>query len=166
MTQYTLMTPESLLQDLASRGLSGEKISDHQIKVTASKDNFLNHLQYLQSVGFEHLANINGVDYIAENEFEVVYHVYSYPHQIHILFKVRIPREQPIITTAVGLWEQAQFYEQEVYEFYGIYFEGNPDLSGLFLENWNDLPPLRKDFDTEAFSGILFGSRRNGGAKG
>lgn len=159
------MTPETLLYDLASRGLEGEKISEHQIKVNASKDNFANHLHYLQSIGFEHLANINGVDYIATEEFEVVYQIYSYQHKIHIVFKVRIPRNKPVIMTVVGLWEQAQFYEQEVHEFYGIYFEGNPDLSHLFLENWNDLPPLRKDFDTEAFSERLFGSKRNGGAK-
>ncbi|MBN2259916.1 MAG: NADH-quinone oxidoreductase subunit C [Clostridiales bacterium] len=159
------ITVETLLQDLASRGLNGEKISEQQIKVFASKDNFVNHLHYLQTIGFEHLANINGVDYIAENEFEVVYQVYSYEHKIHIVFKVRIPREKPVILTVVTLWEQAQFYEQEVHEFYGIYFEGNKDLSHLFLENWNDLPPLRKDFNTEEFSEKLFGSKRHGGGK-
>lgn len=160
-----IFTADTLLQDLALRGLDGEKISEQQLKVSASKDNFINHLNYLQSIGFEHLANINGVDYIDENEFEVVYHVYSYTHKIHIIFKVRIPREKPEIMTVVGLWGQAQFYEQEVFEFYGIYFEGNKDLTPLFLENWNDLPPLRKDFNTEEFSEILFGSKKNGGDK-
>ncbi|KYH35284.1 NADH-quinone oxidoreductase subunit 5 [Clostridium tepidiprofundi DSM 19306] len=160
-----MLTIEELIKKLENRGLETYKICDGEIKVTVSKDELLNHLQYLQSIGFEHLANINGVDYIDENEFEVVYHTYSYTHKIHIINKVRIPREKPLISTVVGLWEQAQFYEQEVHEFFGIVFEGNKDLSGLFLENWRDLPPLRKDFDTEAFSEKLYGSKRNGGAK-
>ena len=137
-----MLTIEELIKKLGDRGLKADKICDGEIKVTVPKDELLNHLQYLQSIGFEHLANINGVDYIDENEFEVVYHTYSYTHKIHIINKVRIPREKPLISTVVGLWEQAQFYEQEVHEFFGIVFEGNKDLSGLFLENWRDLPPL------------------------
>ncbi|BEP29942.1 NADH-quinone oxidoreductase subunit C [Helicovermis profundi] len=155
----------NLIKTLHSRGLNAEKICEGQIKVSVSKDSFVNDLHFLQSIGYEHLANINGVDYINENEFEVVYQIYSYSEKIHIIFKVRIPREEPVIQSIVDLWEQAQFYEQEVHEFYGIYFEGNKDLSHLFLENWNDLPPLRKDFNTEQFSEELFGSKRNGGNK-
>jgi len=155
----------NLIEMLTSRGLEPEMIFDQEIKVKVSSERFLGELHYLQSIGFEHLANINGVDYIDENEFEVVYQIYSYTHKIHIIFKVRIPREKPVISTIVDLWEQAQFYEQEVHEFYGIYFEGNKDLSPLFLENWMDLPPLRKDFDTEKFSEELYGSKRNGGKK-
>lgn len=159
------MNITELLKNLNSRGLEAEKICDGEIKVIANRDNFISHLHYLQSINYEHLANINGVDYIDENEFEVVYQIYSYSEKIHIVFKVRIPREKPVIQSIVDLWEQAQFYEREVHEFYGIYFEGNKDLSPLFLEDWMDLPPLRKDFDTERFSEIVMGSMRNGGEK-
>jgi len=156
---------DQFLDMLKQKGVNPEKISDNQVKVHVEPQNLLNHLRYLQSLGFEHLAFMSGVDYIADHQFEVVYHVYSYTHKINTLNKVRIDRNHPMISTITGIWEQAQFYEQEIHEFFGIVFEGNPDLTKLFLENWQDIPPLRKDFNTTAFSVKAFGANVNGGDK-
>lgn len=160
-----VLNSEQLLEMLEEKGLAPEKITDSQIKVMVEQKHLLTHLRYLQSLGFEHLAFMSGVDYINENQFEVVYHVYSYVHKINTLNKVRIDRHNPQISTITGLWEQAQFYEQEIHEFFGIVFEGNKDLSGLFLENWLDIPPLRKDFNTREYSIRAFGANVNGGDK-
>jgi NADH-quinone oxidoreductase subunit C len=154
---------EQLMDNLRTKDLSPEKVTDTQLKVMVNKENLLTHLSYLQAQGFEHLSFMSGVDYLSENEFEVVYHVFSYTHLIHCLVKVRIDRDRPVIPTITGLWEQAQFYEQEIHEFFGIVFEGNKDLSGLFLENWLDIPPLRKDFNTKEFSIRGLSANVNGG---
>lgn len=156
-------TVKDLINDFESRGLKAEEVSGTQMKVCVDKGNLLNHLRYVQSLGFEHLAFMSGVDYIDEDQFEVIYHTYSYTHKIHLMNKVRIDRKKPVLPTAVELWEQAQYYEQEVHEFFGIVFEGNKDLSGLFLHNWLDLPPLRKDFDTRKYSIKAYGASVNGG---
>lgn len=160
-----VLNPEQLMNLLKEKGLMPEKITDNQLKVTVDQKHLLTHLRYLQSLGFEHLAFMSGVDYIDDHQFEVVYHVYSYVHKINTLNKVRIDRNNPVISTITGLWEQAQFYEQEIHEFFGIIFEGNKDLSKLFLENWLDIPPLRKDFNTREFSIKAFGANVNGGDK-
>lgn len=154
---------EEIIDLLRGRGLEVNDLYETQISIVVDKDNIINHLVYLKSIGFDHLSFINAVDFIDEGQFEVVYHVWSYTHKIHILNKVRIDRNQPKLLTIVELWEQAQFYEQEVHEFFGIVFEGNKDLSPLFLENWMDIPPLRKDFDTREFSVRLFDAKPNGG---
>lgn len=149
---------ESIIELLNQKGVEVLDLYPNQISANIKKDNLLNHLVFLRSIGFDHLSFINAVDFIDEGEFELVYHVWSYTHKIHILNKVRISRTNPVIPTIVNLWEQAQFYEQEIHEFFGITFEGNKDLSPLFLENWVDIPPLRKDFDTKEFSVRLFGA--------
>ncbi|AEM77558.1 NADH-quinone oxidoreductase subunit C [Thermoanaerobacter thermohydrosulfuricus] len=149
---------ESIIELLNQKGVEVLDLYPNQISVNIKKDNLLNHLVFLRSIGFDHLSFINAVDFIDEGEFELVYHVWSYTHKIHVLNKVRISRNNPVIPTIVNLWEQAQFYEQEIHEFFGIIFEGNKDLSPLFLENWVDIPPLRKDFDTKEFSVRLFGA--------
>ncbi|MFA9396756.1 MAG: NADH-quinone oxidoreductase subunit C [Clostridiaceae bacterium] len=159
------MKIKDLILDLEKRGLEPIKISENQIKINIDKDNLLNHLSYIQEKGFVHLAFISGVDYIEEDEFEVVYHTYSYEDKINILNKVRIDRKKPNIASVVSIWEQAQFYEQEIHEFFGIYFEGNKDLSPLFLENFLDIPPLRKDFNTREYSIKAFGANIQGGGK-
>ncbi|KRQ87928.1 NADH-quinone oxidoreductase subunit 5 [Caloramator mitchellensis] len=154
---------ENIIELLNNKGVEVIDLYPTQIAVKVKKDNIINHLVYLKSIGFDHLSFICAVDFIDEGEFELVYHVWSYTHKIHILNKVRIDRNEPKIPTIVDLWEQAQFYEQEVHEFFGIVFEGNKDLSHLFLENWVDIPPLRKDFDTREFSIRLFDAIPNGG---
>ncbi|MBZ4662896.1 MAG: dehydrogenase (ubiquinone) 30 kDa subunit [Caloramator sp.] len=157
------MQKSDIINILVDRGYSVFDLYHNQIALAVKKENLLNDLIFLRSIGFEHLSFITAVDFIDEGEFEVVYHIWSYTHKIHILVKVRVDRNNPVVPTVINLWEQAQFYEQEVHEFFGIKFEGNNDLSPLFLENWVDIPPLRKDFDTREFSIRLYDAEVDGG---
>lgn len=160
------MNSTELINELEKRGLKAEEIFPGEIKLYLNKENYINHLSYLRDIGFCNLPFMSGVDYIKDNEFEVVYHIYSYQDKIHLLAKVRIPRDNPEIGTVTGLWEQAQFYEQEIHEFFGIYFQGNKDLTHLFLENFLDIPPLRKDFNTREYSIKAFGANIQGESAG
>jgi len=108
-------------------------------------------LSLLKDLGFDHLSDVTGIDYIRDGEFEIVYHLWSHARKIRAMLKVRISREAPILKSIADLWPGAQIHERENYELLGIDFEGNPDLSPLFLENWEEIPPLRKDFDTREF---------------
>ncbi len=121
-------------------------------EVKTERDNLLSVLNWLKQQGFAHLSFISCVDWIAAGELELVYHLGSYTHKLHVLVKIRIDRDRPWAHTVHELWGQAQVYEQEIHEFFGAYFPGNPDLSPLFLHNWQDMPPLRKDFDATAYS--------------
>jgi NADH-quinone oxidoreductase subunit C len=114
-------------------------------------------LSYCKTIGFTHLSNIACIDWIADDRFELLYNLWSYLHKIHLTLKVRIPREEPVAMSVLSQWPQAQVYEQEVHEFFGVVFEGNPDLGPLFLHNWLDMPPMRKDFDSEEYSRQAYG---------
>jgi NADH-quinone oxidoreductase subunit C len=121
-------------------------------------------LAAMKSAGFEHLSNITCVDWIEYNRFDVTYNLWSYTHRLHAVVKARVSRESvggknPEVPTALHIWPQAQVYEREIHEMFGVAFTGNPDLSPLFLHNWQDMPPLRKDFDTVEYSRRAYGDK-------
>ena len=93
------------------------------------------------------------VDWIAKNEFEVVYFVNSATkpglEDFVIAIAVRVPRDNPVLPTLTGVWPGAEFDERETHEMFGINFQGHPNQGHLLLpEDWNDLPPLRKDYNS------------------
>jgi len=98
-------------------------------------------------LGFDHITSVSGVDYINEKEIEVIYHVWSIDKKILIGLRTRIPRDNPVLKSLIGVWEGALYFERETWEMFGIKFEGHPNLSILLLpEDWDGIPPLRKDF--------------------
>jgi len=128
-----------------------EKLREQNLAVTIDKDKLVSGLNYLKSHSYIHLATISCVDWIDDNEFELVYHVFSYEDKINISVKTRIDRKQSKFVTIKHIWAVAQYYERDIHDFYGIEFEGNDDMDELILENWNDIPPMRKDFKTREY---------------
>ena len=93
------------------------------------------------------LSFITAVDYIDEKFFELIYSYWNNAKKHRVLVKTRIPREHPYISSIKDIWPSADFYEREIWEMFGIVFNGHRDLRYLLLnENWDNIPPLRKDF--------------------
>lgn len=115
-------------------------------------DVFHDILKFLkEKIGFDHLSDVTCVDYIDEGEFELIYHLWSHPKKMRCNVKVRIPRNSPVAPTVMNIWAGAQVHERENHELFGVKFEGNDDLAPLFLEDWDEIPPFRKDFDTREY---------------
>lgn len=109
-------------------------------------------LSLLKDVGFDHLSDVACIDYINDEEFELVYHLWSHELKLRGTIKTRIPREpDPSIESITDLWAGAQIHERENHEMFGIEFSGNQNLNPLFLEDWEEIPPFRKDFDTREY---------------
>ena len=100
---------------------------------------------------FQHLSHVSCVDWLEENEFELVYLLWSYTHKIVVAIKIRIPRDNPKFVTIRPLWRHAETYEREIHEMFGIHFEGNSNLTPFLLEDWDEIPPMRRDFDTRKY---------------
>ena len=135
--------------------------------VTAKKERVLSILAYLKDVGFDHLALVSCVDWIDEGEFELVYilspymkndETYTGKEKLQVILKARIPRGKPEFQTVTHIFENAEPYERELHELYGISFEGHKRLIPLFLEREYEIPPFRKDFDTRKYVEKVFGS--------
>lgn len=145
--------------------LSVNIIEDTRITVTAKKGQVLAVLRFLKDKGFDHLALASCVDWIEENEFELVYILapymqsneeYTDREKVHFIVKTRISRENPRFETITGLFQNAEPHEREIHELFGINFEGHKRLTPLLLEREYEIPPFRKDFDTRTYVKDVF----------
>ncbi len=124
-----------------------------KITITAKKEQTLELLRFLKNKGYNYLVLISAVDWIKEKEFELIYVLSSYvrKEKLHVILKTRIPRENPRFKTVIPIFENAEPYEREIHELFGIKFEGHPRLTPLLLERDYRIPPFRKDFDTRKY---------------
>jgi len=124
---------------------------EQNLSVKLKKEELIQALSFLKSHSYRHLSTISCVDWLEEEEFELVYHLFSYDDLVNISLKTRIAREPGVFQTAKEIWPVAEFYERDIHEFFGVQFKGNDNLEEMILENWQYLPPMRKDFDTREF---------------
>jgi len=95
----------------------------------------------------EMLMDLTAVDYLGEHpRFEVVYHLKSLSKKYRLRIKARLPEDDPTVASLVSIWKGADWYERECHEFYGIRFQGHPDLRPLLLYPEFKGYPLRKDY--------------------
>jgi NADH-quinone oxidoreductase subunit C len=102
----------------------------------------------LDEEGFA-LDAVTGVDWIAEGQMEVIYDYYHPAHGLRVAVRARIPRETPEIPTIAEVFPGATWHERETHDFFGIRFQGHPNLTPLLLPEDATYHPLRKDFRGE-----------------
>ena len=138
--------------------------------ITAEKEVVLSILSFLKNHGYDHLGIISCVDWIEDDAV----HPYRIDNGGHaaaewdcVFLKTMIPREGAGCISVIPIFENAEPYERELHELYGIHFEGHPRLTPLLLEREYETPPFRKDFDTreyvkETFDSIPFVDKETG----
>jgi NADH-quinone oxidoreductase subunit C len=96
---------------------------------------------------FDLLADLTAVDWLKrEKRFDLVLNLYSFPKNERLRIKAQLG-ENESVTTVEGVWPAANWLEREVYDMFGIVFEGHSNLKRLLLpEEWQGYP-LRKDYD-------------------
>ncbi|OQX90692.1 MAG: NADH:ubiquinone oxidoreductase [candidate division Zixibacteria bacterium 4484_95] len=140
---------EVFLEKVSSKfEVEGKIQRERRIWLSTDKVNLIPLCTWLKGEGFIHLSALSVTDWLEEGKYEVTYHLWSYEDRILVTVKTKIDRENPVIDSVVSLWDaNAQAHEREMHELFGIKFEGNPNLTPLFLENWEGPPPFRKDFN-------------------
>ena len=123
-----------------------------------------------KSNGFNHFVALTCVDWIKEENFELIYHLFSYETKEGVFLSIRLPRNEPKFKTLRHLFPQIETHEREIHEMFGVHFEGNDRLGEFILEDWDDMPPMRKDFDTvkyakEKYESVPLVSNDLGGGK-
>jgi len=102
------------------------------------------------ALSFDYLIDVTSIDNFGEeSRFEIVYHLYSMPHGVHLRLKLKVPEETGVVDTVSDIWPTANWHEREAYDMMGIKFKGHPDLRRILM--WDGYPyfPLRKDFPLE-----------------
>jgi NADH-quinone oxidoreductase subunit C len=106
-------------------------------------------------LNFEVLSDQAAVDWPKEEKIQLVYHLYSYGGRHETVLKVDLPRDNPKIATVENIWKVANWFEREIFDLFGVVFEGHSDLRRILLpEDWEGYP-LRKDYiEQEEYDGI------------
>lgn len=97
-------------------------------------------------LGFNFMSDVSAVDWVErEPRFDVVYHITSLNDWSRFRLKARVDEWQKV-PTLISVWGAANWGEREVWDLFGIQFEGHPELKRLLLpDGWNGFP-LRKDY--------------------
>ena len=104
---------------------------------------------FLKGAPFEFtmLLDLTCVDFRGEEpRFEMVYHLFSLTRNRRLRIKARLPENELRIASLTSLWKNADWLEREVYDMFGVHFEGHPDLRRLFMYDGFEGHPLRKDY--------------------
>jgi len=142
-----------LLDELQKRfpGALGEALVFRNLpSITVAKESLLSIGEFLRSdEGGEYtfLTDETAVDYPKrEKRFEIVYHLYSFARNDRLRLKVLVGEGEKV-PSVVGIWPTANWLEREVYDLFGVQYEGHPDLKRILLPDGWTGHPLRKDYD-------------------
>lgn len=137
-----------------------EVIDNFQVSFEIKKNDVHLLLTKLKSAGWIQLSYLSAIDWLEENKFELIYILMNWDKPVYIQIRTKIDRENPVMDSILPIFPGVKYYEREAHEFFGIAFPGNPDYKKqLILEGWDDIPPLRKDFDPKAYSDKKFPQR-------
>ena len=164
-TDDTSLVPDldKSLSDSISKKFSNVEITyvkPDRIRVNVKKEEIIDVATFIRDeLNFDHAESVSGVDYPADDQIEVVYHLGSYTDtsltKKILALATRAPREDnphpgndsTILPSLRNVFPSVSFHERECFEMLGVYFNGHPDNRRLLLpEDWADIPPLRKDF--------------------
>ncbi|OLS33138.1 MAG: NADH-quinone oxidoreductase subunit C/D [Candidatus Heimdallarchaeota archaeon AB_125] len=136
------------------------KVEEGHFNVFSNATNAFELMKILrEDAGIYHLTTISGVE--KDDEFNVCYHI---QHRIEDEFRevpinftvTKIDKNKPKTPSMIDFFVAADYYEREIYDFYGVYFENHPFLQRLILpERWpDDVKPMRKEYGWEQIKEI------------
>lgn len=139
---------EEILKDIKNT-LTGIDVSEtsygekgYHLAVGAEKGNLVTVAEFFDGKAF-YLADLFCVDYL--DYLELVYFFNNYSKLCRVKVTLKIEPDKPAVPTISNIYTMANWYEREIHEFYGVYFEGHPNLTYLFLHNGIDFYPLRRN---------------------
>ena len=146
------MTPTDIAKRITDKfgdALLASLPEDRHPRVEVMAENWRALAEFLfheNDLAFDFLGCLTAVDYVADNQFGVVYDLRSHQHGHWFAVKALIDRDAPTIPSVMDLWPAADWHEREAYDMMGITFEGHSDLRRILLpEDWEGFP-LRKDY--------------------
>ncbi|SMO54938.1 NADH-quinone oxidoreductase subunit C [Solitalea koreensis] len=156
MSEVTTINAQSILDKLKAK--FGEEIFDSSepynlLTFSTTKESIVDVIKFLyedQELKFTYLTDLCGIHYPdQELQLGVIYHLHSLTKNIRVRIKVFLPLTSPRIPTMTTVFPGANWMERETYDFFGIIFEGHPDLRRIL--NVDDMVafPMRKEFPLE-----------------
>ncbi len=142
----------SILTEKFSDAILSNELQADMLCINVKKEVIQNLFQFLRDdkeLQFNFLTTLCGMHYPEKEQLGVVYHLHSFVNNHRIRIKTDTDINNPTIPTLTTIWPSANWMERETFEFFGIQFEGHPNLVRIL--NVDDFAgfPMRKDFPLE-----------------
>jgi NADH-quinone oxidoreductase subunit C len=135
--------PEALLDAKFARG---------ELTLTIAAGKICSAAVAVQTAGYNFLEDLTAVDwYPSSPRFQVSYHILSHIRNEYLRLIVLLDGTDPVVESMTSVWPSANYYEREVFDLFGIRFEGHPNLRRILMpDDWEGYP-LRKDYPVEGY---------------
>jgi NADH-quinone oxidoreductase subunit C len=148
------LNPQELAERVRSH-LPEVVVARDEVTAVVEREDLLGVLGRLREddeLGFDFLSSLTATDWPERApRYWVVYELYSTVHHHRVRLKVGLPDDDPHVPSVVPAFPTADWHERETYDFYGVIFDGHPDLSRIMLPDGWEGHPLRK---TEELGGV------------
>ena len=123
-----------------------------EMTLTVARESVVAAGEALKAAGYRFLEDVTAVDwYPSEPRFRVVYHVLSMTLKQRVRMAVWLNGQDAVMDSITGVWPSANFYEREIFDLFGVRFEGHPNLKRIMMpDDWQG-NPLRKDYPVEGY---------------
>lgn len=121
------------------------------VTFTVDSQSAIPFIQYLRDeLGFGFLTDLCGIHYPdRELSLGVIYHMHNMKENFRVRIETFLPNTNPKIATATTLFPAANWMERETFDFYGIIFDGHPNLKRILNVEYMDYHPMRKEYPLE-----------------
>ncbi len=123
-----------------------------ELTLTIARERIREAAAVVQTAGYNFLEDVTAVDWLpSEPRFQVSYHILSHSYRDYIRLRVLVSGDEPAIESITTVWPSANFYEREVFDLFGIRFEGHPNMRRIMMPDEWVGHPLRKDYPVEGY---------------
>ncbi len=123
-----------------------------ELSLTIARERIREAAAVVQAAGYNFLEDLTAVDWFpSEPRFQVSYHILSHSFKEHIRLRVLLSGDEPAVESITPVWPSANFYEREVFDLFGIRFEGHPNMRRIMMPDEWVGHPLRKDYPVEGY---------------
>jgi len=135
-----------------SDALTDAKFDRNELTLTIAAKEICGACRAVQAAGYNFFEDMTAVDWFPQSpRFQLSYHILSYGMKKRIRLAAMVDDPEPSIETITPVWPSANYFEREVFDLFGVRFEGHPNLRRIMMpEDWEGYP-LRKDYPVEGY---------------
>jgi NADH-quinone oxidoreductase subunit C len=132
--------------------LTDAKFDRGELTLTVAAEEICAAAAVVQAAGYNFFEDMTAVDWFPSSpRFQLSYHILSHTYKEYIRLRVMLEGDSPSVASITPVWPSANFYEREVFDLFGIRFEGHPNLRRILMpDDWQG-HPLRKDYPVEGY---------------
>ena len=133
-------------------GLADARFDRDELTLTVASRDIVPALTALKNAGYNAFEDMTAVDWFpSEPRFQLSYHILSHALKQRIRLRAMVNGDEPVVESSTVVWPGANYYEREVFDLFGVRFEGHPNLRRILMPDDWEGHPMRKDYPVEGY---------------